>query len=291
MKTIPTAEEFFNKEADKLKSAKEDMPQWMIEKSIEFAKLHVEQALKEASEKATMKVEYPDEAYQECGVVLLPTDKPSKLCYVNLRSILYWNEKTHDKTEWTEPQNLYILSDEEIKEGDYRYSKIQNNVQIATKTDVETGYYKERKTDYFKVIATTDSSLKAPFTRPDGVFRDLIKPLSQIPQSFIEYFINEYNKGNVISKVLVEVEEKLYQQRLSTPVDLGLGVFKYDEGVRRVEIKLNQNNEISILTEQKQMFSREEVTELLRLAWATAFAYGENTNEADCMDWINHNLH
>jgi len=43
--------------------------------------------------------------------------------------------------------------------------------------------------------------------------------------------------------------------------------------------------------ELKQMFSREEVTELLRLAWATAFAYGENTNEADCMDWINHNLH
>jgi len=116
MKTIPTAEEFFNKEADKLKSAKEDMPQWMIEKSIEFAKLHVEQALKEASEKATMKVEYPDEAYQE-------------------------------------------------------------------------------------------------------------------------------------------------------------------------------SNEISILTEQKQMFSREEVTELLRLAWATASAYGENTNEADCIDWINHNLH
>lgn len=31
---------------------------------IEFAKYHVQEALKEASKKATMKVEYPDECYQ-----------------------------------------------------------------------------------------------------------------------------------------------------------------------------------------------------------------------------------
>ena len=37
------------------------------------------------------------------------------------------------------------------------------------------------------------------------------KSLQEIPQSFIEYFINEYNKGNVIKKVLVEVECKNVQ--------------------------------------------------------------------------------
>lgn len=37
----------------------------VIEVMIEFAKFHTQEALKQASEKATMKVEYPDECYSE----------------------------------------------------------------------------------------------------------------------------------------------------------------------------------------------------------------------------------
>lgn len=51
MSNIPTAEEFFINKSEQLNSDKEDMPQWMINASIEFAKIHVEAALKAASEK------------------------------------------------------------------------------------------------------------------------------------------------------------------------------------------------------------------------------------------------
>jgi len=42
MNTLPTAKEFFNDRSDELNSNKEDIPQWMIKTSIEFAKLYVE---------------------------------------------------------------------------------------------------------------------------------------------------------------------------------------------------------------------------------------------------------
>ena len=39
---IPTAMNFFLKKCKELKSDEEDMPEWMIDSAIEFAKLHVE---------------------------------------------------------------------------------------------------------------------------------------------------------------------------------------------------------------------------------------------------------
>ena len=53
-----------------------------------------------------------------------------------------------------------------------------------------------------KIIATTDKSLTINITRILGVTREL----PQISQSFIEYFVSKYNKGNIITKVMVEYE-------------------------------------------------------------------------------------
>ena len=52
MKKTPTSEEFFLSKSKELISDSEDMPKWMIEAAIEFAKLHVEEAVKEITEKA-----------------------------------------------------------------------------------------------------------------------------------------------------------------------------------------------------------------------------------------------
>ena len=63
MEKIPTAEEFLGKNIDYVleKDCKEDVEQAMIE----FAKLHVQKALKEASEKAEMKwVRFTDHDYE-----------------------------------------------------------------------------------------------------------------------------------------------------------------------------------------------------------------------------------
>ena len=57
---IPTAENFFNLESDKLNSDKNDIPKWMINSAIEFAKLHVKAALKAAT-----KVDFDDVGFDD----------------------------------------------------------------------------------------------------------------------------------------------------------------------------------------------------------------------------------
>lgn len=41
---------------------------------------------------------------------------------------------------------------------------------------------------------------------------------------------------------------------------------------------------------QEGMISVGQAKNLISLAWATASAYGDKTDEADCQDWIKHNL-
>jgi hypothetical protein len=111
-------------------------------------------------------------------------------------------------------QHLYILSNDEIKESDYQICIDPNNPHynlISQKPNnaVNSGAYK-------KIIATTDSSLKLNSVKipvsSDFTLEQISENmpcLPQIPQQFIEHFINEYNKGNVISKVLIEVNPEL----------------------------------------------------------------------------------
>ena len=119
--------------------------------------------------------------------------------------------------------HLYILSDEKIKEGDWfilTFGFEKPEILQATKENIIA-----IKSNCKKIIATTNSNLISE----SKLMRECYPySIHQIPQSFIEYFINEYNKGNVITKVLVEVDKDIYK------------------------IKFNQNNEINILTEQKQ---------------------------------------
>lgn len=48
---VISAEAFYNSKAEELRSDKEDMPSWMIDAAIEFAKLHVKAALEAAYSK------------------------------------------------------------------------------------------------------------------------------------------------------------------------------------------------------------------------------------------------
>jgi hypothetical protein len=337
-----------------------------------------------------------DKHYQECDVVMLPINKAkigtimksTKLSSLHdddidkpIGSLI--RNKNHAVTESNEywrAQHLYILSNEEIKEGDWVYDKVLN---IIFQTDKYTNLKYVNQTDYVKkVISTTDSNLKIyeseTLASASGFSlksEDIL--LSQIPQQFVEYYISEYNRGNVINKVLVEAE--LYHGINTSIAEINAisgddsmnwkGIGDY----RDYKIKLNQNNEISILTEQQvspkqetpdkntiydkhyqeceymkevgcikdictcntgpkretleeaankfasqtkpensfeeglcvgkalgfiegakyqaeRMYNREKVVELLTLAWATASAYGDNTDSDDCSSWIKENL-
>jgi hypothetical protein len=107
---------------------------------------------------------------------------------------------THTKPEYDKRtyQHLYILSDDEIKEGDwclfkqiigseYKLCKITYKFGNQLTSLLENGNKQEEASQYYKkIIATTDESLGLP----------------QPSQSFIEKFVEEYNKGNVITEVI-----------------------------------------------------------------------------------------
>lgn len=90
------------------------------------------------------------------------------------------------------PQHLYITSDEEIKEGDWCYTG-KNEVQQVLEISNKHGHLIFNKEtllfiDCEKIIASTDKSLGLP----------------EPSQGFIEKYVSEYNKGNVIEDVLIE---------------------------------------------------------------------------------------
>jgi hypothetical protein len=274
-----------------------------------------------------------DKHYQECDVVMLPTNKESNLFIGDLSSQLHYNYSIEKGKSIN--QHLYILSNEEIKEDDWY---INNGVLFKADTKFDEGNNPNINNNNKKVIATTDSSLtKEMYCVSSGKYQE---PLPQIPQQFIEHYISEYNNGNVITKVLVEVEEAVVNTKFNIHLN-------EHENIIEWFIVINPNNEISILTEKceymkevgcikdicicntgpkqetleeaaetttikyvnerekqtaylefiegakwqsERMYNREKVVELLTLAWATASAYGDNTDSDDCSSWIKENL-
>jgi hypothetical protein len=215
--------------------------------------------------------------YQECDVVMLPTKNDSaRIIKSEDRDYLVFVDKWSGKHI---DNHLYILSNDEIKKGDWvltPYHEIYQVVKFNGGVPVDkngNGNLLHNK----KIISTTDKSLRIHKSEilgkinghTLGKVKSLLLP--QLPQSFIEYFISEYNKGNLISKVLVEVENDYEEPQ---------GDY--------FRIKLNQNNEISILTEQKQIFSREEVVEFLNQY--RQFTWKNGSTLTDLQQWIQQNL-
>jgi len=89
-----------------------------------------------------------------------------------------------DRLERHTNQHLYFTSDEIINRKDFVYNIVNKSIQRwdeEFKADLE--YFK-------KVIASTNPDLNLP----------------QPSNEFIQYYISEYNKGNIITEVLVEYD-------------------------------------------------------------------------------------
>ena len=122
---------------------------------------------------------------------LLPTDKPSRLGYLTKKGKEVFNDlRLFDRLMPnildSENQNIYITSDEEIKEGDYwiyichinGLDYGDNNNPIVKNNLPHTWFEKlHDKENYKKIILTTD--------------QDLIKDgVQAIDDEFLEWFVN-----------------------------------------------------------------------------------------------------
>ena len=98
-------------------------------------------------------------------------------------------------------QHLYIISDDEIKKGDWGYHTNQKSIiQIGSEAKLMKKHLYLKK-----VIATTDTSLFFINLSHLGI-NWIDVPLPQPSQQYIEKYVESYNKGEVITDVLVEYD-------------------------------------------------------------------------------------
>lgn len=189
--------------------------------------------------------------YQELEVVMLSENNATKIERNQLwthdngsgTSLRVWNNPTESVNPselkgYCIPRNLYLISDEEIKEGDYILSKFYYEDKCVTNrafnwiltkvreikngkifsnplSNLEGGGCSSDSSNSFKVIATTDR-LRLSETNT------ITDVLPKLPKEFIESYIKSYNEGSPLSKVLVEVNVK---SELSSGCE-GLGFIK-----------------------------------------------------------------
>lgn len=194
--------------------------------------------------------------------------------------------------------NLFITSDEEIKEVFKGYAiavlkednRIKELIEVITVqedgcnryTSIEYQQFSFKYHSIYPIIATTDTSLKINKFN-GGVFKELEYSLPNLSQQFIEDYIKEYNKGNVITEVEVEYESKNISD---------------DKGFFNLAdiLNINPDNTINIKP-TKDSWSREEVKQLLNKFSIDCFKiakesviWGEDYPQIVSDKWIEQNM-
>ena len=189
---------------------------------------------------------------KRCKVVMLPTKEKSDIFIGKTHSVLHYKNNIPDE-EFKSYQHLYIISDDEIKEGDWCYDKRpdENGDLVDIVYQVKNIEFELRTSTEKKIIATTDSSL----WRPSHKYASDVILLPQPSQQFIEKFIEEYNRGNVITDVLVEYENKFDGKEYVDELD----AYGYDK-IKSI-LKINHKDNNIIIKIAKDSWSREEVIE------------------------------
>ena len=194
-------------------------------------------------------------------------------------------------------QHLYIISDDEIKEGDWclidnnKVGKRTNKQVYPNSTDGESHlcyYYtiNGEEIGYHvshckKIIATTDTSLEIFDKELSDMHSVKVNILLPEPsQQFIQKYIEEYNKGNIIEDVLVEYGKEYVDEK---------DAYGYNK------LKINPKNNTITIKKAKDSWTREEVIELCRQAfidgtYAGGFGPNEKTIDSETEKWIEENL-
>ena len=233
---------------------------------------------------------------RQCNVVMLPTNEKARigeitsnltmpdLFIMNDRVFKAWNTPYHNNTVDSSHligNNLYFTSDEEIKEGEpytFTFETFDEIIETRVETKLIVGYSYNKDVEVRKkIIASTDISLGLP----------------QPSTAFIEKYINEYNKGNIIERVMVDYYKghvNVYKE--SIPIDCKVSYF--NEFGEFEGLKVSKDNTITI-SKVKDAWSRAEVIALID----EAYQLGYNSPHSEIPDleemnelnhWISKNL-
>jgi hypothetical protein len=127
------------------------------------------------------------------NIHILPTDKPSRLFKDDFGKLIYSINIDQEQNHF-EPQNIYITSDEEIKERDWIINLETNRISKADfRKDILKSYIAKH---FKKIILTTD--------------QDLIKDDAQtIDNKFLEWFVKNPSceKVEIVNEIIEDTSK------------------------------------------------------------------------------------
>ena len=230
--------------------------------------------------------------FKRAKVVMLPTKEKAKIGYLTSKGEEFKDLRMFDREMPvildSKNFHLYITSDDEIKKKDWYIHKQTNNLRVVKCVGNNIPM------DAKKIIATTDSSLLV-----EDKITELLKGTKCLPQpsqSFIEKYVEEYNKGNIIIDVLVEMNSPCckcdtQEKELNCPHSLGdiegtCTAPNPNNDFYGLNVKVNPKDNTITIKKVKDSWSRKEVEELIYSAMKNR-CY---TTIAEWRKWIEENL-
>lgn len=223
--------------------------------------------------------------FKRAKVIILPTNNTSSLWSHKGRN-LYYNQNNPNDIDDEIRYNIYIISDDKIKDGDWfmmntkEIGRCDNNV-----IELSEKFLRNNNVNCKKIITTTDISLS-----PQAWIGSIgYLALPQPSQQFITKYIKEYNKGNIIEDILVEYERGVDQYNVNWKTETES---HYNTTFR---LKVNPKDNTINIQLSKDSWNREEVIELLNQTYN--LGYYSNKSEIQNLDemlelenWIEENL-
>jgi len=196
------------------------------------------------------------------NIYVLPTDKPNRLYLFEERLILGDLVTVVFKNSGAVNQNIYITSDEEIKEGDYVINSAA--LYVFQHYFAEGNLYKECK----KIILTTD--------------QDLIKDgVQAIDDEFLEWFVNNPSCEDVEVDTYVHSTENASTILYGAIIPKEIG-FKVENGKRTKTFYSKEEPKQDL---EKEMFDLEQELDIpSNLRWHNSKPKQETLEEYDIKD-------
>lgn len=158
---------------------------------------------------------------------LLPTDKPSRLWLSTRKeNYLIFDKFPRGGAEYVEPKNIYITSDEEIKEGDWVIDEDYDGFLVYKADRIFFEIGKEAK----KIILTTDQDLIN-----DGV--------QEVDEEFLEWFIKNPNCDFVRTLKVPYFDESSHSYVLIIPKEEDFELVSIGEKTIKLAIPMMQDKE------------------------------------------------
>ena len=184
------------------------------------------------------------------NIHVLPTDKPSRLVLdANNTLVLAWNKSIEENAKYK--KNIYITNDEEIKEGEYGLSKLNEIIKFHSGYDYRY---------YAKIILTTDPSLAPDVQAIDDEFLEWFVKNPSCEQVEVErvvvYDDNNYGSGEIFHsnrkfeyKIIIPKEEPKVQL---TQSEFKNAFFGKEEQKQHLIDMMKSDEELGLYDEPKQ---------------------------------------